>query len=106
MDINLCLNHEGFEANLVEMIIGEFDVQYLFKFQNGYGASIVKRPGSYGYAENLWELAVIRYDDEGEYDLEYGTEITWDVVGYQTDEEIRDLLERIKNLEEPKIEET
>jgi len=32
----------------------------LFEFDNGYGASLVKCPGSYGYEQGLWELAVLK----------------------------------------------
>ena len=37
-------------------------VQKLYKFANGYGASVVKGEHTYGGDEGLWELAVIRFN--------------------------------------------
>ena len=67
---------------------------HIFKFENGYGASVIKHYGSYGYAEDLFELAVL--DSIGR--LSYDTPITDDVIGHLTNDEVLKLLERIKNL--------
>ena len=96
---NLNLNYEGYEDNLV----GRFDrpeiggVQYRFRFENNYGASIVKHDYSYGRDDDLWELGVISYRGN-DWDLDYDTDITGDVIGWLTDEEVRNLLQRIKDL--------
>ena len=104
---NLNLNYEGFEEYLVErkdrsMTNLRFEkepgVMYVFRFENNYGASIIKLFGSYGYEENLWELAVIQFDEDNEYDITYDTPITKDVEGRLTDEDVRNLLARIKEL--------
>ena len=34
-------------------------IQRIYKFDNGYGASVVKHKYSYGGDKGLWELAVI-----------------------------------------------
>jgi len=34
--------------------------QWFFKFPNGYGASVICNPYSYGGARGLYELAVLR----------------------------------------------
>lgn len=73
-------------------------IQYIFKFDNGYGASVIKFPGSYGYHNDLWELAVTKYDESGEWNLCYDTPITDDVIGHLTEEEVRDLLKKISEL--------
>lgn len=78
-----------------------FSWQWIFAFENGYGASIVKHYFSYGFEEDLFELAVITYDeDTDEWDLVYDTEITDDVIGDLSNEEVMDLLYKIKNLKE------
>ena len=64
-----------------------------FKFPNGYGASVIKHFGSYGYEEDLFELAVLKNGK-----LCYDTEITNDVIGYLRNEEVLELLEKIKEL--------
>ena len=33
--------------------------QKIYKFPNGYGASVIKGPYSYGGPDGLWELAVL-----------------------------------------------
>ena len=78
-----------------------FAWQWIFAFENGYGASIVKHYFSYGFEEDLFELAVITYDeDANDWDITYDTEITEDVIGDLSNEEVMDLLYRIKNLKE------
>lgn len=67
--------------------------QHCFKFPNGYGASVVQGPGSYGSDSGLWELAVL-HDDE----LTYDTPITSDVIGWLTDDDVAGLLILIADL--------
>ena len=98
--MNLTLDCSGFENELVAT--GELyeGVHYRFRFQNGYGASVIKHDGSYGSDEDLWELAVIKYDGESdrEWGLTYDTEITDDVKGWLTNDDVLVLLNRIKAL--------
>ena len=77
-------------------IFGEFPngIQRIYKFKNGYGASVVMHNGSYGGNKGLWELAVL--NEEG--DLCYHTPITQDVIGYLTDTSLQSILEEIKAL--------
>lgn len=79
------------------MLISDIDhgyrgTQRLYRFDNGYGASVVQSSMSYGT-----ELAVIKWDGE-DWDLCYDTEITDDVIGWLTDEMLADLLDRIEAL--------
>ena len=69
--------------------------QRVYKFPNGYGASVVRHQGSYGFKSGLWELAVL--DSSG--DLCYSTPITNDVIGYLTDEEVILKLNEIRGLQ-------
>jgi hypothetical protein len=64
-------------------------------FDNGYGASVVKGPMSYGGKNGLYELAVL--DSNGE--LTYDTPVTNDVEGYLNEEDVTKLLEQIQKLE-------
>ena len=70
-------------------------IQRVYKFPNGYGASVIRHKGSYGFTEGLWELAVL--DDAG--DLCYYTPITDDVIGHLTDEEVNLKLNEIRGLQ-------
>jgi len=82
---------------------GEGHYEYRFKFDNGYGASVIKHYGSYGYENDLFELAVLFFiEEDGEVvssGITYDTPITDDVVGYLTNDEVLDLLLKIKKLE-------
>lgn len=73
--------------------------QWVFKFENNYGASVVKHFGSYGYEDNLFELAVIYFEDDEKFHISYDTPITDDVIGFLNNEDVMKLLEKIKNLE-------
>lgn len=84
--MNLDLNIQGFEQNLIEKKPIWDGMQYLFRFDNGYGASVVKHHGSYGSYADLWELAV-------------DTPITDDVEGFLEDEDVRNLLKQIRDLQ-------
>jgi hypothetical protein len=72
----------------------EDGVQYHYKAENGYGASIIQTTGSYGSKQGLWELAVLDSNEQ----ITYNTSITNDVLGYLSEEEVNQTLEKIKNL--------
>lgn len=98
--MNLVLNHEDFESYLVKNVRFPNGVQYIFRFGNNYGASIIKHQSSYGSSMDLWELAVAKFYDDGNknWGLCYDTPLTDNVIGGLTDEEVRDLLRKIKEL--------
>ena len=109
------LNYEGYEKHLIGHTVSRpgsprESVQYLFKFDNGYGASVVKGVGTYGYREDLWELSVLIFDEpDGDpyeeycsYYNAYDTPITDDVLGYLSDADVRETLDKIKELPDAK----
>jgi hypothetical protein len=69
-------------------------VQARIQFNNGYGASVVSSPYTYGGDKGLYELAVL--DSEGH--LTYATPITNDVIGYLRPEDVTDVLAKIQQL--------
>ena len=69
-------------------------VQARIQFDNGYGASVVKTPYTYGGDKGLYELAVL--DSEGS--LTYATSVTNDVIGYLRPEDVTDVLAKIQQL--------
>jgi hypothetical protein len=75
-------------------------VQRLYQFPNGFGASVVKFHGSYGYSEGLWELAVITFHGPTlkAFHLCYDTPITDNVMGHLSESEVDDVLVRIEGL--------
>ena len=69
---------------------------YIFRFPNNYGASVVRNPASYGNAQGLWEMALIFFDEDGDWDLTYERDFDDDVKGYLTDNDVIELLKKIK----------
>lgn len=101
LDFNL--NHEGFEEYLIGRQIRNQNtpyhmVQYVFEFPNEYGASVIKGNYTFGGSQNLWELGVIAFNEDGEFYLDYETGVADDVVGYLTDVDVWKLLKQIKEL--------
>lgn len=90
------LNFEGYEEYLVSEGGNFFGgLAYEFKFENNYGASIIKHCFSYGNEDDLFELAVL-YNGK----ITYSTEITGDVLGYLDNDDVLIVLNQIKELEE------
>ncbi|EPY2525789.1 hypothetical protein ACXA0J_000303 [Listeria monocytogenes] len=69
-----------------------FNEQILHKFPNNYGASVVSGPFTYGL-----ELAVIYFSNKN-WDIDYDTPITNDVLGHLNKESLKQALEDIYNL--------
>ena len=67
--------------------------QDIYRFENGYGASVVNHSGSYGI-----ELGVIQFFDNDEWHLTYETTVSSDVIGHLNYEALVDLLIRIQAL--------
>ncbi len=68
--------------------------QRIYKFENGYGASVIKHDYSYGGKDGKWELGVLDQIDK----LTYDTPITSDVIGHLTVERVEEILQQIKEL--------
>ena len=63
-------------------------------FDNGYGASVIIGPHTYGGEDGLYELGVLGKNGK----LTYDTPITEDVEGYLSEEQVTDLLIKIQQL--------
>ena len=68
-------------------------MKHIYKFLNGYGASVIQSEYSYGHEYGLYELAVLK---DGE--LCYSTPITGDIIGYLTADDVTEYLQQIEKL--------
>lgn len=99
--ITTTLEHKGYEKYVISKDWNEGkSVQYIFKFPNNYGASVIKGPGTFGYKYDLWEVGVLWWDKDGRGGLCYDTEITNDVLENLSDEEVLHILDKIMLLKE------
>lgn len=72
--------------------------QEVYKYENGFGASVIRGPYTYGGEEGLWEVAVLNNFQGQKYHLCFSTKITDDVLGYLTREQVEEVLKRIEML--------
>jgi hypothetical protein len=68
--------------------------QQVFKFDNGYGASVISNDMSYGGSKGLFEVAVL--DSDG--NIVYNTPVAGDVIGWLDFAGVADILNKIKAL--------
>jgi hypothetical protein len=85
-------NHKTFDD--LEFIDNSGSRSARIQFENGYGASIVIGPYSYGGTEGFYELAVL--DSNG--NITYDTHITNDVLGYLSPYDVTEVLKKIQDL--------
>lgn len=74
----------------------EMGSQRIYRFPNGYGASVVRHERSYGGRSGLFELAVLDSNDEICYDTPITTGSS--VIGWLTLEQVDTLLDDISKL--------
>lgn len=72
-------------------------VQARHLFPNGYGVSVVKFPGSYGYEQDLYEVAIIQ-GNEDSFKLCYDTPITDDILGHRDEIDIENIMKEVEAL--------
>ncbi len=68
-------------------------IQAKMNFNNNYGVSVVKTSFSYGGNSGYYEIAIL-YKGE----ITYNTHITDDVIGWQTEENITEVMEKVQKL--------
>ena len=82
-------NHNGFVCH------DQFNryEEWIFNFNNGYGASVITGSIAYCNEKKPFELAVLKNGK-----ICYDTPITDDVISYLTSNEVYELLDRIEQL--------
>ena len=70
--------------------------QTIYKFPNEYGASVIK----FNYIYFGIEIAVLWFEKNGNWDIDYSTPITNDVIGGLNEEERDNVLQQIFDLKE------
>jgi hypothetical protein len=77
-------------------------LQALMFFDNGYGVSVERFKvgmgfGSYTDNDDEWELAVLK-GTESNWSLTYDTDITDDVLGHLSNDEVTEIMKKVQSL--------
>ena len=98
---------EDLRPNLIVKMprsFGEYYLlQYIFKFENNYGASVVKGFGTYGGEDDKWELATVKFVNDIHHLIYDNPVCDDDVVGWLSDEDVVDYLYMIKDFTEESL---
>lgn len=88
---------DHFKQYMIEKFEDELKgIHYIFKFPNDYGASVIKGKYTYGCERDLWEMGLIFFNENGDWLITYERDFDDDVKGYLTDDNVNELLEKIK----------
>ena len=82
----------------LEFVSDRGGISTVAKFGNGYGLSVVKFPGTYGYSQGLYECALVEFTTKTKYKLSCFPGNENAVIGFCTEETVSELLEKAKNL--------
>ena len=87
---------KDFTSYIIDINSYNKGMQILFRFPNNYGISLVCHSFSYGNDDNEFEIAIINYDSEDNdyWDICYTTKLTQDVLGYQSKEDVIDVIQK------------
>jgi hypothetical protein len=82
--------------------------QWAFRFPNGYGASVVTGELFYTTDTEPYELGMVKFesaegDDVCRWNLVYPEGLMEDVVGYLTEREVIEWLQKIKDYTPPEV---
>ncbi len=72
-------------------------IQHKQFFPNGYGVSIIRGKGTYGYEKGLYEGAVLG-GNIGKSELVYDTPVTCDVEGYLSEDDVMKFIDDVMAL--------
>lgn len=78
--------------------------QVVHRFDNGFGASVIRGPYTYGGPKGLFEVGVIEFEGDGDgYGLTYDTPITNDVLGWLDEAAVEGVLAQIEALDKKEV---
>jgi hypothetical protein len=78
-------------------VFPEEGIHALQFFSNGYGVSVVRFPGSYGFEDDLYEIAVVQGDAK-HWQICYNTTVTDDVLGHRDERDVEIIMKEVSAL--------
>jgi hypothetical protein len=86
---------KDFTSYIIDINSYNKGMQILFKFPNDYGISLVCHSFSYGNDDNEFEIAIAKFEPNSDnWRVTYDTDITGDVLGYQSKEDVIDVIQK------------
>ena len=79
-------------------ITGSDTQKALIRFENGYGVSVLTEAGALATIEKPYELAVIKYQNDNDYQIIYPTLFNSDVIPCLTCDEVTQYMNIIQSL--------
>lgn len=76
-------------------------IQHIYRFDNGYGASVIQAPSLPKYRKGKWELSVVRFSglpDLLMWDVDKSTPVTNSYFAYLSDAGVDEVLSEIEKL--------
>jgi len=71
----------------------QYDTQAEIEFDNGYGVSVITGKQAYSSINCPYEIAILYKGS-----ICYSTDITDDVIGYQTEADVTDVMRKVQEL--------
>ncbi len=87
---------KDFTSYIIDINSCNKGMQILFKFPNDYGISLVCHSFSYGNSDDEFEIAIVKFvpGSDDDWSITYDTDITGDVLGYQTKQDVIDVIQK------------
>ena len=85
------------KENLLFYQDNKFRKHWVYKFDNGYGASIIKGLYVYGTKFFPYELCIIKFGENGYFEPVEVETFVDNIKGYLNIKEVKEYLEQIKN---------
>ena len=86
---------KDFTSYIIDINSYNKGMQILFRFPNNYGISLVCHSFSYGNDANEFEIAITKFEPNSDnWSITYDTDITGDVLGYQSKEDVIDVIQK------------
>lgn len=76
---------------------GQKNTQWVFRFQNGYGLSVICGFGAYATRQAPFEAAVLAFRDD-DYEITYETPVADDILPRLTESRVLEVLAQLKAL--------
>ena len=73
--------------------------QALVRFENGFGLSVLRGPGTLTTADRPYEAAVVVFSADGSFSIVYPEFTRHDVMSFLTEEQLTEMMSRVSSMQ-------